>query len=170
MSWEEVVDDIEEVAEDFEEVPENFDMTLDSPVVKKSNGLKLFLIFFIFVTISFIGAYYIFVTNLINLSNHDFLEGITLNVAREDAISFSYHDENYLLTLVSADEDEGTIEINVDSTKILFEDGGERALDLDNDGVHDMGIKFRGFSNGNANIYMKKFQMYSSLDLNNSSE
>lgn len=157
MSWEEVV-------EDFEEVPENFDMTLDSPAVKKSSGLKLFLIFFIFIAIAFIGAYYIFVTNLIVLANPDFLQGITLNVAKEDAISFSYHDEKYLLTLASLDEDEGTVEVKIGSTKLFLKDGEERALDLDNDGVHDVAVKFRGFSKGNVNIYMKKFQMYSSLE------
>lgn len=88
------------------------------------------------------------------LEELDFMNSKLLEGESEE---FMLNDEKHTIEVTSADENSIWVTISSDPISLNIEEGGEKRLDLDKDGIYDILILFNGFdSEGKADIYYEK--------------
>lgn len=129
------------------------------PKKRIPHGVKIFLaIFFVLILVAlfifFLMNYSKPPKTLIEVSEFNIIEGISLNLVDGSEVNFTLDDENYLLVIESLDSNFVSISGSVNSE---FNIGDEKFFDLDNDGENDFIIELKGISEGEADFFFKKF-------------
>jgi len=88
-----------------------------------------------------------------------------------DVFSFAFvaasgETEDHSITITAIDEDAGTVTLMIASTaqEVTVAIGEQKDVDLDGDGVNDLGITLRGITEGMADLYFTKLGVWVSTE------
>ena len=90
------------------------------------------------------------------ISEQKIYSGTSVGLAPNQKATFDINNESHSLTVVSVNSNSVDLVIESNRIELNIKVGEEKKIDLNNDGIYDLKIRFDGFINGKAQIYTIK--------------